>query len=158
MGIYKNNLSLLAHTLGTTYQHPIKLDQINGNTLKKSWCKRPKRRIRNELCSKDPLKFSSYSKKIPAFLFRHTTHIKARQVNCHNTLPLLVLLNPLYEIIIKSHILLRGTQSIWVMLNSLCHSPKLNGRYKKIWSIVALSIHNKQTNIRTKGFVGSSQL
>ena len=34
VGIYKNNLSLQAHTLGTVYQHPIKLDQIKGNTLK----------------------------------------------------------------------------------------------------------------------------
>ena len=32
--IYKGNLSLLAHTLGNRHQHPIKLDQIKGNTLK----------------------------------------------------------------------------------------------------------------------------
>ena len=32
--IYKSNLSLLAHTLGTRHQHLIKLDQIKRNTLK----------------------------------------------------------------------------------------------------------------------------
>ena len=40
VGIYKSNLSLLAHPLGTRHQHPIKLDQIKGNTLKScgAWC------------------------------------------------------------------------------------------------------------------------
>ena len=34
VGIYKSNLSLLAHTHGTRHQQPIKLDQIKGSTLK----------------------------------------------------------------------------------------------------------------------------
>ena len=49
VGIYKSNLSLLAHTLGTRHQHPIKLDQLKGEHLQKLWCMMPKRKLRNEL-------------------------------------------------------------------------------------------------------------
>ena len=42
VGIYKNNLSLLGHTLGTAHQHPIKLDKIKGNTMKSYGTRGPK--------------------------------------------------------------------------------------------------------------------
>ena len=38
----KNNLSLLIHTLGTTHQHLIKLDQIKGHTHKSCDARCPK--------------------------------------------------------------------------------------------------------------------
>lgn len=42
VGKYKNNLSLLAHTLGTAHQHPNKLDKIKENTLKSCSARCPK--------------------------------------------------------------------------------------------------------------------
>ena len=49
------------------------------------------------------------SQKILTFLARHTTQIKARQGVCLKTLPLMELLNSLYEMVIMLHILLGGT-------------------------------------------------
>ena len=71
-----------------------------------------------------------------AFLSRYIAHTRARQANYHNTLPLLVFPNPLYEIIFISHTLLRGIQSVWTKLNSLCQGP-IQWACNKIWSTIS---------------------
>lgn len=125
----------LAHTFGPAHQHPIKFS-LKGY-------KRPKRSLRNEWHPKDPLKFSLCPQNRSVSFPPHTTHINVRQANYHNTLPLLVLPNSLYKMVI----LLGGTQSKWTNLNSLCHSPKVKRQCKKKWSTVSsFSIHNKQTS------------
>ena len=48
-------------------------------------------------------KVLALSSKILVFLSHHTTHIKARQANYHNTFPLMVLPNSVYEMVIMSH-------------------------------------------------------
>ena len=107
----------------------------------------PKRRLRKWIISQRPSKVLVLSSKSLVFLSHQTTHIKVRQADYHNTLTLMVLPNPLYEMIIMLYILLGGTRSKWANLNSLCYSPKVKGLYKKKWSIIlSLSMHNKQTS------------
>ena len=103
--------------------------------------------VKKKIMSQRPSEVLALSSKILAFLSYHTILIRAKQTSFHNTLPLLVFPTPLYEILIMVRILLGGTQSICTKLNSLCHSPELNGQCKKMRSIISpLSIHNKQTS------------
>ena len=61
------------------------------------------------IMSQRPFEDLALSSKILTFFSHHTTHIRARKASFHNTFPLLMFPNPLYEILIMSHIRLGGT-------------------------------------------------
>ena len=92
---------MIAHTFEPTHQQSSWII-LRGIALKVV-VQEAQKEAKKWMISQRPLKVLALSSKILVFLSHHTTHIKARQANYHNTFPLMVLPNSVYEMVIMSH-------------------------------------------------------
>ena len=140
----KNSLSLLAHTLGTTRQQPIKLDHIKGNTPKSCGARGPKWAWEMNYVPKT-LWSSRLVLKNPNISFPpHNPHQSKT-----SELPQHLASNVTSQSFIwdNHHVTYTLRRNSIHMSPTELHSPKLKGQCRKIWSTVSpLSIHNKQTS------------